>query len=76
MHERGFDAASRDDLITQMTSEYRTVPSSKLSAFPTREIAAAVADAECGEQLRSVESESTRTHLRTISPESYAQLYP
>jgi copper chaperone CopZ len=76
MDERGFDAASRDDLITQMTSEYGTVPSSKLSAFQTREIAAAVADAECGEQLRSVEAESTRTHLRTISPESYAQLYP
>ncbi len=75
MHPRG-STLRVVNLITQMTSEYRTVPSSKLSAFQTREIAVAVADAECGEQLRSVESESTRTHLRTISPESYAQLYP
>ncbi len=61
---------------TALDPEFGTVPSSKVSAFQTREIAAAVADAECGEQLRSAESESTRTHLRAISPESYAQLYP
>lgn len=61
---------------TALDPEFGTVPSSKVSAFQTREIAGAVADAECGEQLRSVEAESTRTHLRTISPESYAQLYP
>ena len=76
MNESSFEAASRDDLIAQMTSEFGTAPSSEVSAFRTREVVAAVADAKCGEQLRSAESESTRTHLRALSPDSYAQPYP
>lgn len=76
MADRGFDAASRDDLIAVLTDEYGALDSSGMESFRRREIAAAIADAECGEQLRRAEAEATQRHLRELSPESYALLYP
>ena len=59
-----------------MTTEFGALPQNEVPAFRTREIAAAIADVECGEELRAIKSEAVRTHLQTLSPESYDQLYP
>lgn len=76
MGQRGFEASSREDLISQMTEQFGTISPSEVASFRQREIAAALADVDCGENLRRVQDEAMRTHLQELSPESYAELFP
>lgn len=76
MGQRGFETSSREDLISRMTAEFATLPPTDVPSFRQREIAAALADVECGENLRRVQNDAMRTYLQELSPESYAQLFP
>lgn len=74
MGNHGFMATDPIDLVEDLQSEFASVETSGLARFKEREIAAAVADVRCGEELRQVEADARLAALRELSPSDYEAL--
>lgn len=72
---RGFLAESPDLLVEELTAEWQSGAVNDPNAFRAKEIAAASASLECGEELRAVISDASQKALMAIDAEAAKAIF-